>query len=297
MSRLYIRTRPSGPLTQELKLSFQSMPEPPKKKQRVSAKPVKKVATEKPPKKERKKTAKKKESLTPVSYQLTLQNVVATASLGQRFPDLRIINSALCGLYCPESFPACAAYSMTPSCTQSIFTSGRVVLTGAKSEAESLVALLLALRSIRRKCGTTHSLHNFGAQNFVGSEGKGFWIDIERLEKECRLTNPKLVPKRIGKAKKNALGTTYTKELFPGVAYRLGNRRTLLVFLSGKIVATGGSCFQDLLDASASVDLKPFATKDKLVIDRKKGTKKKKAADETKQPLKRKALCVEDDSD
>ena len=108
-----------------------------------------------------------------------------------------------------------------PKTTALIFSSGKMVCTGAKSEELSRDAAKKYAKAIK-KVGFNVSMQDFKIQNIVGSTDVGFPISLENLSS----THDKF--------------STYEPELFPGLIYRMKDPKiVLLIFASGKIVLTG----------------------------------------------------------
>jgi transcription initiation factor TFIID TATA-box-binding protein len=139
-----------------------------------------------------------------------------------------------------------------PKTTALIFASGKMVVTGAKSEDDSkyvTVALYvpyqytdttrLASRKYARiiqKLGFNAQFTDFKIQNIVGSCDVKFPIRLEGL------------------ASKHHNFSSYEPELFPGLIYRMMKPKiVLLIFVSGKIVLTGAKIREEIYQAFVSI--------------------------------------------
>lgn len=108
-----------------------------------------------------------------------------------------------------------------PRTTALIFSSGKMVCTGAKSEEQSRLAARKYARVVQ-KLGFPAKFLDFKIQNMVGSCDVKFPIRLEGLV----LTHQQF--------------SSYEPELFPGLIYRMIKPRiVLLIFVSGKVVLTG----------------------------------------------------------
>ncbi|NXS96490.1 TBPL2 protein, partial [Jacana jacana] len=108
-----------------------------------------------------------------------------------------------------------------PRTTALIFSSGKMVCTGAKSEEQSRLAARKYARVVQ-KLGFPAKFLDFKIQNMVGSCDVKFPIRLEGLV----LTHQQF--------------SSYEPELFPGLIYRMVKPRiVLLIFVSGKVVLTG----------------------------------------------------------
>eukprot|EP01108_Squamamoeba_japonica_P008878 TRINITY_DN802_c0_g1_i4.p2 TRINITY_DN802_c0_g1~~TRINITY_DN802_c0_g1_i4.p2 ORF type:complete len:152 (+),score=74.08 TRINITY_DN802_c0_g1_i4:168-623(+) len=118
-----------------------------------------------------------------------------------------------------------------PKTTALIFASGKMVCTGAKSEDASKLASRKYARIIQ-KLGFSVRFLDFKVQNIVASTDVGFPVRLEGL------------------AHAHSKYSSYEPELFPGLIYRLIKPKiVLLIFVSGKIVLTGGKRREDIYQA------------------------------------------------
>src|SRR5271154_5775684 len=122
-----------------------------------------------------------------------------------------------------------------PKTTALIFASGKMVVTGAKSEDDSKLASRKYARIIQ-KLGFNAKFTDFKIQNIVGSCDIKFPIRLEGL------------------ASKHHPFSSYEPQLFPGLIYRMIKPKVvLLIFVSGKIVLTGAKVMT--FSSSSSTDL------------------------------------------
>ena len=133
--------------------------------------------------------------------------------------------------YNPRRFAAVIMRIRDPKTTALIFSSGKMVCTGAKSEDASRDAAKKYSKAIK-KVGFNVSMQDFKIQNIVGSCDVGFPISLEGLSGQ------------------HDKFSTYEPELFPGLIYRMKEPKiVLLIFASGKIVLTGAKNKSDIYDA------------------------------------------------
>ena len=151
----------------------------------------------------------------------TLQNIVATVNLDCRLDLKTIALHARNAEYNPKRFAAVIMRIRDPKTTALIFASGKMVVTGAKSEDDSKLASRKYARIIQ-KLGFNAKFCDFKIQNIVGSTDVKFAIRLEGL------------------AFAHGTFSSYEPELFPGLIYRMVKPKiVLLIFVSGKIVLTG----------------------------------------------------------
>ena len=161
----------------------------------------------------------------------TLQNVVSMVDMKCKLKLNDIALYAKNAEYNPRRFAAVIMRIREPKTTALIFASGKMVCTGAKSEADSRLAARKYV-CIIRKLGFNAKFENFGIQNVVGSCDIGFTLHLDSLANEHNMFS------------------TYNAEVFPGLIYRMVDPKTvLLIFASGKIVLTGAKSRQQIYNA------------------------------------------------
>ena len=133
--------------------------------------------------------------------------------------------------YNPKRFAAVIMRIREPKTTALIFRSGKMVVTGAKSEEGARNAARKYARIIQKLDFPVH-FTDFRIQNIVGSSDVRFPIRLEGL------------------AYKHAHYSSYEPELFPGLIYRMVQPKiVLLIFVSGKVVLTGGKVRNEIYAA------------------------------------------------
>lgn len=180
-----------------------------------------------------------------------LQNIVSTANLGRRLNLKILAHKAINCEYNPSRFAAAIMRIRSPKTTALVFSSGKLVCTGAKSEDDSRTAARKFARIIQKvfqlaekeekscetkgKRKTTREsvkFSEFKIQNIVGNCNVACSIRLEAVA----LTHSPLA--------------TYEPEIFPGLVYRMPKPKiTILVFVSGNIVLTGARVRQEIYDA------------------------------------------------
>ncbi|XP_030767118.1 TATA-box-binding protein isoform X1 [Sitophilus oryzae] len=160
-----------------------------------------------------------------------LQNIVSTVNLNCKLDLKKIALHARNAEYNPKRFAAVIMRIREPRTTALIFSSGKMVCTGAKSEEDSRLAARKYARIIQ-KLGFPAKFLDFKIQNMVGSCDVKFPIRLEGLV----LTHSSF--------------SSYEPELFPGLIYRMVKPRiVLLIFVSGKVVLTGAKVRQEIYEA------------------------------------------------
>jgi transcription initiation factor TFIID TATA-box-binding protein len=152
---------------------------------------------------------------------VSIENVVASATLNQRI-DLNAIVRVFPGVeYRPEQFPGLVYRLKKPKTATLIFSSGKMVCTGAKSERQARKAVFKVVDELKKDGIVILGKPEIMIQNIVASCGLGGRIDLE-------------------KAVYGLKRTMYEPEQFPGLIYRMDDPKVvILVFTSGKLVCTG----------------------------------------------------------
>ena len=164
-----------------------------------------------------------------------LQNIVSTVNLGCKLELKKIALHARNAEYNPKRFAAVIMRIRDPRTTALIFSSGKMVCTGAKDEEKSKLAARKYARVIQ-KLGFAAKFKDFKIQNIVGSCDVKFPIRLEGL------------------VLAHSQFSSYEPELFPGLIYRMFQPKiVLLIFVSGKVVLTGAKVRQEIYDAFENI--------------------------------------------
>jgi len=152
---------------------------------------------------------------------INIENVVATATLNQRI-DLNSIVRLFPGVeYRPERFPGLVYRLKKPKTATLIFSSGKMVCTGAKSERQARKAIMKVVDELKRNGIVILGKPEIQIQNIVASAGLGGKIDLEKTTYSLKRT-------------------MYEPEQFPGLIYRMDDPKVvILIFTTGKLVCTG----------------------------------------------------------
>ncbi|NXP26485.1 TBPL2 protein, partial [Scytalopus superciliaris] len=164
-----------------------------------------------------------------------LQNIVSTVNLACKLDLKNIALHARNAEYNPKRFAAVIMRIREPRTTALIFSSGKMVCTGAKSEEQSRLAARKYARVVQ-KLGFPAKFLDFKIQNMVGSCDVRFPIRLEGLV---------LMHQQF---------SSYEPELFPGLIYRMVKPRiVLLIFVSGKVVLTGAKDRSEIYEAFENI--------------------------------------------
>jgi len=148
-------------------------------------------------------------------------NIVVSTSLEHDIPLEKMAATLSNTEYNPEQFPGLVIRIKDPKTSALIFSSGKVVCTGARSMEkvhESIDKIIKSLKKINIDIKVTPVIT---VQNIVASGSIGMDLNLNVLA--MKLEN-----------------TEYEPEQFPGLVYKLNEAKaTFLLFSNGKIVCTG----------------------------------------------------------
>lgn len=148
-------------------------------------------------------------------------NIVVSTSLEHDIPLEKMAATLPNTEYNPEQFPGLVIRIKEPKTSALIFSSGKVVCTGAKTleeVSESIKKIKKSLEKINIKITIDPEIN---IQNIVASGNVGMDLNLNTLA--MKLDN-----------------TEYEPEQFPGLVYKIPDAKaTFLLFSNGKIVCTG----------------------------------------------------------
>lgn len=152
---------------------------------------------------------------------ISIENVVASATVNQTinlnhitqlFPDVE---------YHPDQFPGLVFRLKAPKTATLIFSSGKMVCTGSKSEEQAIKAVKTVVARLRKAGIEIDNEPIIEIQNIVASASLGGKIHLEQAAR--------VLPRSM-----------YEPEQFPGLIHRMLDPKTvILLFASGKLVCTG----------------------------------------------------------
>jgi transcription initiation factor TFIID TATA-box-binding protein len=148
-------------------------------------------------------------------------NVVASASVDQKIDLVEITKTFPDVEYHPEQFPGLVFRLKSPKTATLIFSSGKMVCTGSKSEEAAINAVNTVVQKLRKGKIKIKKDPEITIQNIVASVSLGGKVHLERAARS--------LPRSM-----------YEPEQFPGLIHRmLDPRSVVLIFASGKLVCTG----------------------------------------------------------
>lgn len=158
---------------------------------------------------------------------IKIENIVASAAIGKDI-ELTEVSKALEGVdFNREQFPGLVFKLKEPKTAALIFSSGKLVCTGAKSIDDSILAIHKTVDLMRTIDKDIPHEYEIKIQNIVASANLEATLNLEAVALELE-------------------NTEYEPEQFPGLVYRLKDPKVvLLLFGSGKVVCTGAKTKDD----------------------------------------------------
>ena len=182
----------------------------------------------------------------------TIENIVSTAKLNCELKLKEIAIQELNTQYNPRRFSGLIMRIKEPKATSLIFSNGKIIVLGAKTEEDSLKACK-KIGKIIRSLNYPVILTDFKIQNIVGSCDAKLKINLYRLKNNIR--------EHVSESR-----VAFEPEIFPGLIYRLipyisqnneSNENlsniVLLIFSSGKVVICGGKNRNQIYEAFKKV--------------------------------------------
>ena len=162
---------------------------------------------------------------------VSVVNVVASASVDQKI-DLNEITRTFPDVeYHPEQFPGLVFRLKNPKTATLIFSTGKMVCTGSKSEEIARSAVKTVVQKLRKGGIKIKKDAVVTIQNIVASISLGGKVHLEKAAR----TLPR---------------SMYEPEQFPGLIHRMLDPKTvILIFASGKLVCTGAKNESDVFRA------------------------------------------------
>jgi len=162
---------------------------------------------------------------------IRIVNIVVSTSLEHDIPLEKMAAVLPNTEYNPEQFPGLVIRIKEPKTSALIFSSGKVVCTGARTlekVEESIQKIIEALKKINIDIKIKPKIT---VQNVVASGTIGMDLNLNKLA--MKLDN-----------------TEYEPEQFPGLVYKLMEAKaTFLLFSNGKIVCTGTKSKEQVMAA------------------------------------------------
>lgn len=173
--------------------------------------------------------------ITRVEPTVQIVNVVASGSL-EHGMDIKAINEIFPETeYKPKSFPGLIFRLKSPKTSSLLFSSGKMICTGGRSEEQAASAIRKIVRLLKKQGIVIKGSPTVNIQNIVASIDLGGSVNLVDLYMERGMKGSAM----------------YEPDQFPGLIYRMKDPEVvLLVFSSGKVVCTGAKNEADVYRAT-----------------------------------------------
>jgi len=167
-------------------------------------------------------------------FDIKIENIVASASLGVRVPLEKMIKYLEGTEYEPEQFPGLVYRVKEPKAATLIFSSGKVVCTGARSIEDVKRVIKKVIDAIKSAGLGNPTKYTVQIENIVASAKLKSSLNLDKIAFEVEESE-------------------YEPEQFPGLVLRMRNPKVaFLLFSSGKIDCTGA---RKIKDVEAAVEM------------------------------------------
>lgn len=177
-------------------------------------------------------------SAAPVNRFLTLKNVVVTMELGRSNLDLPRVAMIVCGRY-GAAFPAVVCRCFECDTVISIFSTGRVVIVGCRSQNHGLLSAHMLANTLSSRGGLQCTPYNFNVPNLVYRFELPWKLNLDLIYADA---NDGHISGVIDDDGSGEGGTSYEPDTFPGIAMPVrlrGDPVMFALFTSGRGIATG----------------------------------------------------------
>jgi transcription initiation factor TFIID TATA-box-binding protein len=182
---------------------------------------------------------------------IKVENIVATVTLDQGL-DLGAIARSIPNVeYDPEEFPGLVLRLDNPKLTALVFSTGKMVITGAKSTQMLIKGFKRILRLFYKHGILITGKPRVQIQNVVASANLNAEVNLEIAAEQ--LDN-----------------VMYEPEQFPGLIYKMNDPKVvLLIFSSGKMVITGAKSEEEVAQAVRNIyeKLKSIGALREIVVE------------------------------
>jgi transcription initiation factor TFIID TATA-box-binding protein len=182
---------------------------------------------------------------------IRVENIVATVTLDQGL-DLGAIARSIPNVeYDPEEFPGLVLRLDNPKLTALVFSTGKMVITGAKSTQMLIKGFKRILRLFYKHGILITGKPRVQIQNVVASANLNAEVNLEIAAEQ--LDN-----------------VMYEPEQFPGLIYKMNDPKVvLLIFSSGKMVITGAKSEEEVAQAVRNIyeKLKSIGALREIVVE------------------------------
>ncbi len=161
---------------------------------------------------------------------ITIQNIVATTTIAKTLDLVAISNILPNAEYDVGRFPGLIYHMDEPKTATLLFSSGKVVCTGAKDIEDAKSSIQHIAKVLHDAKIDVDTNPTITVQNIVATHDIGTPLNLNSISVSLGLEN-----------------VEYEPEQFPGLVYRVFNPKVVaLLFGSGKVVCTGAKNPDDI---------------------------------------------------
>ncbi len=165
--------------------------------------------------------SKKDENFVDKEDEIKIENVVVSADLKTRLPLEKIAMELEGAEYEPESFPGLVYRIKEPKASLLIFTTGKIICAGTRSQEIAMQAIKKVIQDLRKIGIEVKGEPELKVENLVASANLKARFDLNRIVYELE-------------------DCEYEPEQFPGLVHRMEDPPVVfLIFNSGRLVCTG----------------------------------------------------------
>lgn len=176
---------------------------------------------------------------------IKVENVVASVNFHKDIPLMQVAKELRNTEYDPEQFPGLVLKLENPDVSSLVFSSGRIVCTGAKNRDEVERAVEKITKQLEEAGIKIEEEPTIEIQNMVGAGSLDTKLDLNELIFKLEYAE-------------------YEPEQFPGLVYQLPDSNvTFLLFGTGKIVCTGAKYHKEVKEAVKRLEKKVKEAKEK----------------------------------
>ena len=162
---------------------------------------------------------------------IEIVNIVVSTSLEHDVPLEKMAATLPNTEYNPEQFPGLVLRIKEPKTSALIFSSGKVVCTGARTLEKVEESIQQIIKSLEKINVSITIKPQIKIQNVVASGNINMDLNLNNLAMQLE-------------------NTEYEPEQFPGLVYKLMEAKaTFLLFSNGKVVCTGTRAEKEVYDA------------------------------------------------
>ena len=161
-------------------------------------------------------------------FNIKIENIVASTAFGIRIPLEKMVKHLEGAEYEPQQFPGLVYRVKNPKAAMLVFSTGKIVCTGARSVADVKKAVAILAKMIRSLKLDVPKKYKIQVENIVASAQIPARLDLDKIV--FALEN-----------------TEYEPDQFPGLVFRMKDpKAALLLFSSGKVICTGTRKIEDV---------------------------------------------------